>query len=122
MQVWDTGGQQRYRPVLSTCYRNAHGVLMVFDVTSEKSFANLPQWIKEVDEFTSSAARPVPRLLVGNKSDLEDRRRVASAVAGEFAREMGFVAYMETSAIATTNINEAFIQLVGSADATEQQD
>ena len=50
--MWDTGGQQRYRPVLSTCYRNAHGVIIVFDVTNEKSFANLKQWLVEVEEFT----------------------------------------------------------------------
>ena len=47
-QVWDTGGQQRYRPVLSTCYRNAHGVIVVFDVTNAVSFANLQQWIDEI--------------------------------------------------------------------------
>ena len=53
LQVWDTGGQQRYRPVLSTCYRNAHGVIMVFDVTNEQSFLNLPQWLKEVSGWFS---------------------------------------------------------------------
>ncbi len=75
-QVWDTGGQQRYRPVLSTCYRNAHGVILVFDLTSEKSFANLPQWVKEVEEFTpaSGAGAAVPRILVGNKCDLVSHR------------------------------------------------
>lgn len=50
-QVWDTGGQQRYRPVLSTCYRGAQGVIIVYDVTNAKSFANLPQWLQEVQEF-----------------------------------------------------------------------
>lgn len=43
VKVWDTGGQERYRPVLSSCYKNAHGVIIVFDVTNEKSFANLKQ-------------------------------------------------------------------------------
>lgn len=53
LQVWDTGGQQRYRPVLSTCYRNADGVVVVFDLTNRKSFLNLAQWLSEVEEFTS---------------------------------------------------------------------
>lgn len=41
LQVWDTGGQQRYRPVLASCYRNADGIILVFDVTSQKTFKNL---------------------------------------------------------------------------------
>ncbi len=61
LQVWDTGGQERYRPVLTTCYRNAHGIIIVYDVTNEKSFANLNQWMTEVAEF----AKPdLPKMLV----------------------------------------------------------
>ena len=60
-QVWDTGGQERYRPVLTTCYRNAHGIIVVYDVTNEKSFTNLSQWMTEVDEFAKS---DLPKMLV----------------------------------------------------------
>ncbi len=62
-KVWDTGGQERYRPVLATCYKNAFGVILVYDVTNKKSFANLSQWIDEVNEFTTGE---VPKLLIGN--------------------------------------------------------
>ena len=44
LEIWDTGGQQRYRPVLSSCYRKAVGIIAVFDVTSRRSFINLNQW------------------------------------------------------------------------------
>jgi len=115
VQVWDTGGQQRYRPVLSTCYRQARGVLAVFDVTSQRTFANLPQWLREVDEFTAAAATPVPRLLVGNKSDLDGRREVTRERAEAFASENGMLGYVETSAVATENINEAFVELIKAA-------
>ncbi len=54
----------------------------------------------------------MPRLLVGNKSDLADRRKVREEVALAFAKERGMLAYVETSAIETTNINEAFMELV----------
>lgn len=111
-QVWDTGGQQRYRPVLSSCYRNVHGIIMVFDVTNVKSFANLPQWIKEVKEFAPNQGG-VPKLLIGNKSDLEDRREVTPEIAEAFAKENS-MSYIETSAIATTNIREAFMALLQS--------
>lgn len=108
LQVWDTGGQERYRPVLTTCYRNAHGIIIVFDVTNEKSFANLTQWMVEVDEF----AKPdLPKILVGNKADLDERRMVNEVTAREFALEKGMT-YIETSAIKTSNIKEAFLALV----------
>ena len=77
-QVWDTGGQQRYRPVLSTCYRNAHGIIIVFDVTNAKSFANIPQWLLEVKEFSAAAStsdgqnatQNLPKLLIGETTTL----------------------------------------------------
>jgi len=90
-------------------------VLAVFDVTNERSFANLPQWLKEVEEFTAAAASSVPRLLVGNKSDLAERRRVDKERAAAFAEENGMLGYVETSAVATENINEAFLELIKAA-------
>ena len=100
MQIWDTGGQQRYRPVLSTCYRNAVGIVIVFDVTNRKSFTNLKQWLLEVDEFASSLAmkETTPKLLIGNKCDLTDRREVDWETASSFGGERG-MSYVETSAI-----------------------
>ena len=62
LQVWDTGGQERYRPVLATCYKNAFGVILVYDVTNKKTFSNLQQWLAEVNEFNGA---DLPKLLVG---------------------------------------------------------
>jgi len=114
IQVWDTGGQQRYRPVLASCYRGALGVIIVFDVTNMVSFRNIQQWLLEVEEFSSSAT--IPRVLIGNKADLSDRREVESTVAEEFARARN-IRYMETSVIGKENIKkveEAFLELVTS--------
>ena len=103
--------------MLSSCYRNAHGVIVVFDVTSEKSFQNLPQWLKEIDEFSSAAAaatnkqRMLPKLLIGNKCELEDRRQVKTDRAEKYAAEND-MQYIETSAISTVNVREAFIKLI----------
>lgn len=108
LQVWDTGGQQRYRPVLSSCYRNAFGVILVFDVTNQRTFNNLHQWMSEVSEFSHAN---IPKLLIGNKSDLIDRREVNKDRAEQFAKENG-MNYFETSAIQMSNIREAFVSLV----------
>jgi len=110
IQVWDTGGQQRYRPVLASCYRNAGGVIMVFDVTNRKTFLNIKQWVVEVDEFSEGSN--VTRILVGNKADLSDRREVEYESAAEFATSLG-MEYIETSVIGEpANIQEAFMELV----------
>lgn len=113
LQIWDTGGQQRYRPVLSTCYRNADGIVVVFDLTNRKSFINLTQWLTEIDEFSSNTSRRenTPKLLLGNKSDLGDRREVDSEAAVSFAKDKNMT-YMETSAVQTTaSIRDGFLKL-----------
>ena len=62
VQVWDTGGQQRYRPILASCYRGALGVIIVFDVTNMVSFSNVKQWLDEGEEFATESN--LPRILV----------------------------------------------------------
>jgi len=109
VQVWDTGGQQRYRPVLASCYKGALGVIMVFDVTNRVSFNNIKQWIVEVEEFSQS--NNIPRILVGNKADLSDRREIEYETALTFARENN-ISYIETSVLRQENIKEAFLELV----------
>jgi len=109
IQVWDTGGQQRYRPVLASCYRGAIGVIIVFDVTNKISFKNIKQWMVEVEEFTTNSA--IPKILVGNKADLDDRREVEFEAAAEFARQNN-ISYIETSVISRSNIEEVFVELV----------
>lgn len=109
IQVWDTGGQQRYRPILASCYRNAVGVIIVYDVTNRKSFANIKQWVVEVDEFCAGST--ITRILVGNKADLADRREVEYEAAVEFANSLG-MEYIETSVIGEANVQEAFMELV----------
>jgi len=107
--VGDTGGQQRYRPILASCYRGALGVIIVFDVTNRMSFKNIKQWMLEVDEFATDSN--LPRILVGNKADLTDRREVEFETAAQFASENS-IPYIETSVIGRSNIKEAFLELV----------
>ncbi|KAL3923091.1 MAG: hypothetical protein SGPRY_004333, partial [Prymnesium sp.] len=66
---WDTAGQERFRTISSTYYRGAHGIIVVYDVTSLDSFNNVKRWLTEIDKY---ARENVNKLLVGNKSDLGD--------------------------------------------------
>jgi len=109
LQIWDTAGQERFRTITSSYYRGAHGIIVTFDVTDQESFNNVKQWLNEIDRY---ANEHVNKLLVGNKSDLEDKRVVDKATAQAFAEEIG-VQYIETSAKNSTNVEEAFMRMAG---------
>lgn len=103
LQIWDTAGQERFRTITSTYYRGTHGVIVVYDVTSGESFANVKRWLHEIDQNCDV----VNRILVGNKCDDPDRRVVIKEDAQRFADQMGIKLY-ETSAKENLNVEEMF--------------
>jgi len=107
LQIWDTAGHERFRAITSGYYRGAHGVVIVYDVTSHSSFENIQYWADEVNKF---APAEVSKLLIGNKCDLDGERQVSTSEAERFADELGVV-YIETSALSAHNVAEAFDRL-----------
>lgn len=105
LQIWDSAGQERYRTVASSYYRGAHGVGIVFDVTQRESFQNVEFWMEELERVEQGG--PMQKLLIGNKCDLDEKRRVSKEEAEEFASEMK-MKYIETSAKTAENVAEAF--------------
>ncbi len=75
---WDTAGQERFRTITSSYYRGAHGICVVYDVTDMDSFNNVKQWLQEIDRY---ATEGVNKLLVGNKSDMSDKKVVDYTMA-----------------------------------------
>ncbi|XP_074385297.1 ras-related protein Rab-13 isoform X1 [Zonotrichia albicollis] len=73
LQVWDTAGQERFKTITTAYYRGAVGIVLVYDITDEKSFENIQNWMKSIKENASAG---VERLLLGNKCDMEGRRKV----------------------------------------------
>jgi Ras-related protein Rab-1A len=104
---WDTAGQERFRTITSSYYRGAHGIIVVYDVTDADTFANVRQWLQEIDRY---ACEGVNKLLVGNKSDLESKKAVEYAAAKEFADQLQ-VPFLETSAKNATNVEQAFLTM-----------
>ncbi|KAM9342282.1 LOW QUALITY PROTEIN: ras-related protein Rab-33B [Pholidichthys leucotaenia] len=96
LQIWDTAGQERFRKsMVEHYYRSVHAVIFVYDVTSLSSFESIPEWIHEC---TRHAVGPlVPRILVGNKCDLRERKEVSTSVAQCLADSFSFPLF-ETSA------------------------
>jgi len=103
LQIWDTAGQERFRTITSTYYRGTHGVIVVYDVTSGESFANVKRWLHEIDQNCDV----VNRILVGNKNDDPDRKVVLTEDARRFADQMG-IELFETSAKDNINVEEMF--------------
>ena len=104
MQIWDTAGQERFKNIIASYYRGAHGILLIYDVTDKDSFKNLSNWIIEIEK---NANKNVLKLLIGNKTDLEDKRVITYNQGKECADGYG-LKYIETSAKKNLNVNEAF--------------
>ena len=73
LQIWDTAGQERFKNITASYYRGGNGVLVVYDITDRDSFENLNSWLIEIEK---NANKNVYKLLIGNKCDLEDKRKV----------------------------------------------
>jgi small GTP-binding protein len=73
LQLWDTAGHERFRTITSSFYRGAQGVILVYDVINPHySFEGIRAWMHDIDR--STVTENLPKLLVGNKSDLEEQR------------------------------------------------
>ena len=104
MQIWDTAGQERFKNIIASYYRGAHGILLLYDVTDRDSFKNLNNWLIEIEK---NANKNVLKILIGNKTDLEDKRVISYNQGKEFADNYG-LKFIETSVKKNLNVNEAF--------------
>ena len=104
LQIWDTVGQERFKNITASYYRGGNGVLVVYDITERESFDNLTSWLIEIEK---NANKNVYKLLIGNKCDLEDKRKVTYQEGKDFAESNG-MKFIETSAKDNTKVQEAF--------------
>ena len=107
LQIWDTAGQERFKTITSSYYKGAHGVMLIFDITSKDSFDEMESWLEEVNKHTDEN---LVRLLIGNKSDLDDNREVSYEDAKDFA-SLYKMNYIETSAKNSSNVEKSFVEM-----------
>ena len=107
-QIWDTAGQERYRAITSAYYKGAKGSFVVYDITNKTSFESIDKWISDV---RASADKKLTIVVIGNKCDLEEQRKVTKQEGENKAAELE-VAFLETSALSGENVDKAFELMV----------
>ena len=103
LRIWDTSGQERYRSITQNFYRNANGILFIFDITNKETFENIKNWIIDSD----SEDNQVIKVLVGNKIDIDENRKIDNDIIQKYAEKKG-MKYYETSAKEGINIDLVF--------------
>jgi small GTP-binding protein len=108
IQIWDTAGQDRFRSITKNYYKGAHGIILIYDITNQKTFENVKNWINQIKEEVSNK---VTIILVGNKIDDEDHRVVSTEQGEKMAKDFGLM-FFECSAKSGVNIDSTFNELV----------
>ena len=108
VQLWDTAGQDKFRAITRNYYKGANGIILIFDVTNVKSYENIKKWINEIKEEISEK---VAIVLIGNKIDNVQERKISREQGDKLASEIG-VKFFETSAKTGEGINESVFFLV----------
>lgn len=128
LEIWDTGGQERYASLTDNYYRSAHAVLFCYDITERSSFADISTWINDVMNRLRDPGS-VKILLVATKSDLYEETKEEERVSPEEGRKKALaekppIFFIETSAKDSVNITELFEQVareVSNADDPPQE-
>ncbi|TIA84296.1 hypothetical protein E3P89_00120 [Wallemia ichthyophaga] len=107
LQIWDTAGQERFRTITTAYYRGAMGILLVYDVTDERSFNNVRTWHSNVVQYASEG---VNKILVGNKCDWDEKRAISQDQGKELADSLE-IKFIETSAKNNIGVEDAFFSL-----------
>ncbi|PWW79200.1 ras-domain-containing protein [Tuber magnatum] len=104
LQLWDTAGQERFRSLIPSYIRDSSVAVVVYDITNRTSFQNTTKW---VDDVRGERGNDVIIVLVGNKTDLNDKRQVTTEEGEKKAKEFK-VMFIETSAKAGHNVKTLF--------------
>ncbi|UCC21283.1 MAG: GTP-binding protein [Promethearchaeota archaeon] len=105
-QIWDLGGQESFKSLRKLYLEGANGALLVYDMTNQKSFEKLDEWVQSFRDARDNA----PMILIGNKSDLKNQIKINENESSKYAdkNNMGMII---TSAKTGQNVEQAFIQL-----------
>ncbi len=107
MQIWDTCGQEVYRSLITSFYRNSSLAVLVYSIDNAESFDNLDLWLKELKTYSSPDAKV---FLIGNKADLESKRVIEKEMGEKYKEDNNLDYFMETSAKTGFNAQKLFTE------------
>ena len=107
LQIWDSTGQEHYKSLSSSFIRGSDGIVFVYDITNSKSFSNLKEWIRDLENYNTN----IKYILCGNRVDLEEQRQVATEALKIYGLKMKIPVF-EISSKTGYNLDEAFNKLV----------
>ena len=108
LQIWDTCGQEVYRSLISSFFRSASLAIIVYSIDTEDSFNNIEKWLNDIKTQSNP---DIKIFLIGNKADLEDKRRLTKEQGEQLCKEHKLAFFMETSAKTGFNVQNVFIQV-----------
>ena len=119
LQMWDTAGQERFQSLGNAFYRGADACILVYDITNDNSFTKINEWRQNfLTQSSPDDEAKFPFLLLGNKCDLTDSRRVSNQNGQSYASQYN-MEFFETSALSGTMVQEAIKRI---ADTASQMD
>ena len=107
LQIWDTAGQDRFRSLSQSYIRNGDAIILVYDITSDDTFQHVTTWM---DAIHNMAKQDVPIILVGNKTDMENERRITTEEGQKLAEKYKLL-FKEVSAMTGDGVADAFTML-----------
>jgi small GTP-binding protein len=105
-QIWDTAGQEKYMSINKNLFQRVQGIILMYDISFEKSFTNLDKWMTVIKQLADG----IPLILIGNKIDLENLRKVSKERGEQFANDNN-IDFFESSGKSGENVEESFIFL-----------
>ena len=108
LQIWDTCGQEVYRSLISSFFRSASLAIIVYSIDTEDSFNNIEKWLNDIKTQSNP---DIKIFLIGNKADLEDKRRLTKEQGEQLCNDHKLAFFMETSAKTGFNVQNVFIQV-----------
>ena len=109
VNIVDTAGQENFRALSSQYYKRADGILLVYDITNEKSFENIKGYYFE--QIKEKCKKNIKIIVLGNKTDLEEDRKVNPKEGANFAAKNGYM-FLETSCLKNRNVADSFETLI----------
>ncbi|XP_062872533.1 RAB6B, member RAS oncogene family b isoform X2 [Trichomycterus rosablanca] len=118
LQLWDTAGQERFRSLIPSYIRDSTVAVVVYDITNVNSFQLTSKW---VDDVRTERGSDVIIMLVGNKTDLEEKRQISIEEGEQRAKELK-VMFVETSAKTGSNVKQLFRRVAAALPGMENLD